>query len=64
MKDLANLEYLDPPASVDPKTLAMSMAIAATARDVAKKLDLDPTNVMIKLDIGQDSIRFRLQDRP
>jgi hypothetical protein len=38
------------------------MAIAGTVGDVAKKIDLDPALVTIKLDVGSDSIRFRLQN--
>lgn len=60
MKKVA-LEYLDPPGSVDAKVLALSMALAATIGDVAGKIGLDPTAVKIKLDVGSDSIRFRLQ---
>lgn len=55
------LEYLDPPNSVDPKVLALSMAIAATASDAAKGLGIDLATTTIKLDVGQQSIRFRLQ---
>lgn len=62
MKNQGVLEYLDPPGSVDPKVLAMSMAIAATARDVARKIGLDPAIVSIKLIVGQDSLRFRIPD--
>jgi hypothetical protein len=58
----ATLEYLDPPGSVDAKVLALSMALAATIGDVASKIGLDPAAVTIKLDVGSDSIRFRLQD--
>jgi hypothetical protein len=57
----AVFEYLDPPGSVDTKVLALSMAIAATVGDVTKKIGLDPATVTIKLDVGSDSIRFRLQ---
>lgn len=62
-KKQASLVYLDAPSAVDPKVLALSMAIAATARDVAKKLGLDSALVTIKLDVGQDSIRFLIQEK-
>lgn len=58
----STLQYLDPPGSVDPKVLALSMAIAGTVGDVAKKLGIDPRTVTIKLDVGSDTIRFRLQE--
>ena len=64
MKEQAILEFLDPPSSVDRKTLAMSLAIAATARDVAKDLGLDPAIVTIALTVGQDVLRFRIQETP
>lgn len=58
---MTNLKYLDPPGSVDAKVLALSMALAATTADAAGKLGLDPMSVVIKLTVGDDSIRFCLQ---
>lgn len=61
MKKASEIEFLDPPGSVEPRVLALSLAIAATVGDVARKVGLDPTNLTIKLDVGEDAIRFRLR---
>lgn len=61
MKEKSTLQYLDSPASVDAKVLALSMVIAATVSDMATKIGIDPSQVTVTLDVGGDSIRFRVQ---
>ncbi len=54
------LIYLDPPRSVQPTTLALSMAAAATVASAGRALGVDLSTVTTTIQVGADTMRFQV----